>query len=328
MIGIRCRDGRPFVDRHLPEPKPEKGEALVGIRLAGVCGTDRAVLAGYGGVKGVLGHEFAGEVIAAPGDPAWEGKRVVAGITFSCGSCLQCLQSRPGHCEKRRVLGIRDAEGVFAERVCIPTTNLVALPEPVPDEGAVFAEPLAAALRICEQVAVNPESDRILVIGAGSLGQLAARVLAGIGCRPSVVARYRSQKERLAVAGIASIGEGEGKAGTYDCVVEATGSQSGVSEALRMVRPGGTVVVKSSLGGRVPVDLSAVVVNEITLLGSRCGPIREAVAWLAEGKIDPTDLIDARFALTDAPAAFERAAAPGAMKVLLNCLQQKRGNGK
>jgi 2-desacetyl-2-hydroxyethyl bacteriochlorophyllide A dehydrogenase len=318
MIGVLAPQGVPCLDRNLPDPRPTEGEALVRVRLAGICGTDRAVLEGYGGFSGILGHEFTGEVIEAPGSPGWVGTRVVGRITISCGGCDPCRQGRPGHCENRRVLGIRGSDGVFAEKVSIPAANLVAVPASVSDEAAVFAEPLAAAMRICEQVSFDP-TDRILVIGAGTLGQLSARVLAALGCRPVVTARHRNQQRRLEAARISWIGEGEAAERSYDRVVEATGSPGGFAEALRRVRPEGVVVLNSSLREPVPVDLSALVVDEITVVGSRCGPMTAAVEWLAHGKIDPTDLIDARFPLAEAPAAFERAAAPGTMKVLLAC---------
>lgn len=318
MIGVLLERGKPSVRRNLPDPRPGRGEALVGLRLAGICGTDRAMLGGYAEFSGIMGHEFVGEVLEASGSPDWIGQRVVGRITISCGTCRHCRQGRPGHCESRCVLGIRAKDGVFAERFCLPAVNLVAVPEPVSDEAAVFAEPLAAALRIVEQVRIR-ESDRVLVIGAGCLGQLAARVLARSGCRLQVVARHEEQRFRLEALGISWIPEGEGETKAYDLVVEATGSPRGIESALQRVRPEGTVVLKSSLPGKTQVDLSAVVVNEITVLGSRCGPMDRAVQWLAEGKIDPADLIEARFPLQEAPAAFVRAAAPGAFKVLLSC---------
>ncbi|MGD8369760.1 MAG: alcohol dehydrogenase catalytic domain-containing protein [Desulfobacterales bacterium] len=318
MIGVRLEDGRPVVRRDLPEPLPADKEALIRVLCAGICGTDLALIGGFAEFSGILGHEFLGEVIEAPGASELSGRRVVGRITISCGACSSCLAGRPGHCEKRRVVGIRGADGVFAQRCCLPVANLVSVPDSVSDEAAVFAEPLAAALRITEQVRVN-ESDRILVIGAGNLGQLIARVLSGLGCRPDVVARHPGQRRRLAEEGICWMPEGEGEPHSYDLVVEASGGADGIAEACRFVRPEGTVVLKSSLSGPVPVDLSDLMVREITLIGSRCGPLDAAVEWLACKRIDPLDLIETRFSLTEAPAAFARAAAPGAMKVLIRC---------
>lgn len=319
MIGVRLEDGRPVVRRDLPEPRPADGEALIRVHCAGICGTDLALLDGFADFSGIMGHEFIGEVVEATGaPPELCGRRVVGRITIACGSCPYCLAGRPGHCEKRRVIGIRGADGVFAQRCCLPVSNLVFVPDPVSDEAAVFAEPLAAALRITEQVQLA-ESDRVLVIGAGNLGQLAARVLSGLGCRPDVVARHPAQQKRLDGAGIAWISEGEEERHRYDVVVEATGSPDGFSAACRSVRPEGTVVIKSSLAEPVAVDLSDLVVNEISVVGSRCGPLETAVDWLARKRIDPTDLIEARFPLAEAPAAFARAAAPGSMKVVLSC---------
>jgi len=317
MIGVLLERGKPSVRQNLTDPRPGREEALVGLRLAGICGTDRAMLGGYAEFSGIMGHEFVGEVLDAPGSPGWVGQRVVGRITISCGTCRHCRQGRPGHCESRSVLGIRAKDGVFAERFCLPAVNLVAVPAQVSDEAAVFAEPLAAALRIVEQVRVS-ESDRVLVIGAGCLGQLAARVLAQSGCRLQVVARHEQQRLRLEAWGIPWIPENKGGAKAYDLVVEATGSPAGFDAALQMVRPEGTVVLKSTLPEKISVDLSAVVVNEVAVVGSRCGPLDRAVQWLAAGKIDPTDLIEARFPLEEASAAFARAAAPGAFKVLLS----------
>jgi 2-desacetyl-2-hydroxyethyl bacteriochlorophyllide A dehydrogenase len=315
MIGVLLERGKPVPRWNLPDPRPACREALVGLRLAGVCGTDRAMLGGYADFSGIMGHEFVGEVLDFPDAPDWTGQRVVGRITISCGACRQCRQGRSGHCESRRVLGIRGNNGVFAERFCLPVANLVAVPEQVSDEAAVFAEPLAAALRIVDQVQVH-ESDRVLVIGAGCLGQLAARVLVQSGCRLDVVARHEQQRLRLKALGIPWIPENEGRAKAYDLIVEATGNPAGFDAALQMVRPEGTVVLKSTLPEKISVDLSAVVVNEVAVVGSRCGPLDRAVQWLAEGKIDPTDLIEARFPLQEAPAAFARAADPGAFKVL------------
>ncbi len=316
MIGVRIESGRLVADANLPEFRPKPGEALVRLRLAGICGTDRAVLAGYAGFSGVMGHEFVGEVLEAPGAPELAGRRVVGNITISCGRCRQCRQKRPGHCENRRVLGLRGADGVFAERFCLPAENLALLPEGVPDEAGVFAEPLAAALRVTEQVAIRAE-DRLLVVGAGSLGQLIARVLAETGCRLEVIARHGRQKERLSAAGIRWIEESEETPGRYDLVVEATGSPAGFAVARRSVRPEGTVVLKSSYPDAIPVDLAGLVVDEVTVVGSRCGPLAAAVEQLAEKRIDPADLIEARYPLADAHAAFARAEAPGSLKVLM-----------
>jgi len=315
VIGVRLAEGRLVVDRRLPAPRPGPGEAEVRLRLAGICGTDRALLDGYADFEGVLGHEFVGEVAAAPQHPSLVGRRVVGRITVSCGACRQCREGRPGHCENRRVLGIRGMDGVFAERFCLPAGNLVPVPQTVPDEAAVFAEPLAAALRVIEQVPVASQG-RWLVIGAGALGQLIARVLSRVGCRLQVLARYPGQRRKLAAGGIDPVCADDCRPRRFDVVVDATGSAGGFAAARRFVRPGGTVVLKSSLAAAVPVDLAGLVVDEVTVIGSRCGPLEKALRWLADGRVDPVDLVEARFALEEAAAAFARAAEPGAFKVL------------
>ncbi len=321
MIGVRLANGRPVVDRHLPEPRPGPGEAVIRMRLAGICGTDRALLGGYADFAGVMGHEFVGDVAASPQHPSLAGKRVVGSITVSCGACLQCRERRPGHCENRRVPGIRGMDGVFAERFCLPAENLVPVPQSVPDEAAVFAEPLAAALRVVEQVPVRG-ADRWLVVGAGTLGQLIARALKKTGCRLRVLARYPGQRRRLAAAGIKTVTEEVCRPRSFDGVVEAAGSAGGFAAARRFVRPGGTVVLKSSLAAAVPVDLAGLVVDEVTVIGSRCGPLERAVAWLADGRVDPVDLIEARFGRAQADAAFARAAQPGAFRVLFTAARR------
>jgi threonine dehydrogenase-like Zn-dependent dehydrogenase len=311
-------DGDPSLRTDIAEPEPGAGEALVRVRLAGVCATDLELLRGYGPFRGALGHEFVGEIAAAPDAPGRVGERVVGEINVACGRCRECLAGRPTHCERRRVAGIRGHDGAFAEYLCLPLVNLYRVPDSVPDGAAVFAEPLAAALEIPRQISIGPDQ-RVLVVGAGRLGQLIARVLALTGCALAVVARHAQQRALLEAVGIPWIVEDAVPQRALDIVVEATGSPGGFALARHAVRPRGTVVLKSTYQGLLRADFSALVVDEITLIGSRCGPFPAALRLLQQGLIDPSPLVDARYPLADAVAALHRAAAPGVMKVLIDC---------
>lgn len=302
--------------RDIPQPgKPN--EALIKIRRAGICSTDLELVKGYYPYTGVIGHEFVGEVVEAE-DRSWIGRRVVGEINVTCGRCEQCLNGRSTHCESRSVLGIINRDGTFAEFTNLPIANLHRVPDSVPDEMAAFTEPLAAALEIQEQVQVKP-TDRVLLVGAGRLGQLIAQTLALTGCDLRVVARHTRQQDLLKARGIRIISEGDALARPWgwDIVVEATGSPDGFSLARRAVRPRGTMVLKSTYKGDITVNFSSMVVDEINLVGSRCGPFEPALRLMESGRVDPTVLIAAEFKLGEALKAFERAAETGVLKVLL-----------
>lgn len=299
----------------LPQPIPPAGEALVRVRLAGVCATDLELVRGYYPYRGVPGHEFVGEVVSAP-EVAWIGRRVVGEINAVCGECESCRNGRPTHCERRTVLGILNRNGAFAEYLTLPLANLHPVPENVPDDAAVFTEPLAAALEIGQQVHIRP-GDRVLVVGAGRLGQLIAQTLALSGCDLYVLARHPNQIALLARRGIRTLNEAEMPIRRMDVVIEATGSPSGFEIARRAVRPRGTLVLKSTYAGNLEVNFSAIVVDEVTLVGSRCGPFPPALKLLEMGLVDPSPLIEARYPLEQGVAAFEHAARPGVLKVLL-----------
>jgi threonine dehydrogenase-like Zn-dependent dehydrogenase len=303
-------------------PRPDKpGEALIRVRLSGICGTDLELLRGYYPFTGVLGHEFVGEVVETPGaSPAleaeWIGKRVVGEINVACGTCEQCLHGRPTHCEQRSVLGIANRDGVHAEYTTLPLANLHVVPDSVPDDAAVFTEPLAAALEIQEQVHIQP-ADRVLLVGAGRLGQLIAQTLALTGCDLHVLARHPHQKTLLESRQIRLISEESLQPRRWDVVVEATGSPSGFEVARRAVRPRGTLVLKSTYRGDMIVNWSPFVVDEITTLGSRCGPFGPALRLLERAQVDPTILIAGRYPLANALEAIAAAQQPGMLKVLL-----------
>ena len=297
-------------------PKPAKpGEALIRIRKAGICSTDLELVKGYYPFTGILGHEFVGEVVSAD-DGSWVGQRVVGDINVTCGGCEQCLNGRSTHCENRTVLGITKRDGTFAEFTTLPLPNLHRVPASVPDEMAVFTEPLAAALEIQQQVHVQP-TDRVLVVGAGRLGQFIAQTLALTGCDLHVVARHDYQQKILVERGIRIIAEEDVQPWRWDIVVEATGSPGGFSLARQAIRPRGTLVLKSTYKGELMVNFSSIVVDEVNIVGSRCGPFEPALRLMEKGQVDPTVLIAAEFRMGEALQAFEHAAQPGVLKVLV-----------
>ena len=301
--------------RDVPEPA-KAGEALIRIRKAGICSTDLELVKGYYPFTGIIGHEFVGEVVMAD-DESWLGQRVVGDINVICGSCEQCLNGRSAHCENRTVLGIVKRDGTFAEFTTLPIANLHRVPASVPDEMAVFTEPLAAALEIQQQVHIQP-TDRVLVVGAGRLGQLIAQTLALTGCNLHVVARHAYQQKILSGRGIRLISEEDVQPWRWDIVVEATGSPDGFSLARQAIRPRGTLVMKSTYKGELSVNFSTIVVDEVNIVGSRCGPFEPALRLMEQGQVDPTVLITAEFKLGEALRAFEHAAQPGALKVLVS----------
>ncbi|MGY6217300.1 MDR/zinc-dependent alcohol dehydrogenase-like family protein [Methylolobus aquaticus] len=300
-------------------PLPELVEsqtAIVRVRLAGICGTDLALLGGYYPYTGIPGHEFVGDVVATD-DAAWIGQRVVGEINVGCGGCEECRRMGPAHCRFRKAIGIAGHAGAFAEYLSVPIANLHRVPDTVPDTAAVFTEPLAAALAIRQQVHVRPD-DRVLLIGAGRLGQLIAQTLALTGCDLSVIARHPLQQQLLARQGIVSRTEDAPPAGLFDCVVEASGSPSGFALARRSIRPRGTLVLKSTYAGEVPVPLSSLVVDEIRVIGSRCGPFGPALRLLEQRRVDPTPLISGVYPLSAGIDALAAAREPSRLKILLS----------
>jgi alcohol dehydrogenase len=305
-------------DPAYPDPEPLPGEALIRVRLAGICNTDLELVRGYMGFRGVLGHEFVGDVVQSP-DPGWVGRRVAGDINAACRSqtCDACGAGRFTHCPNRTTLGIAGRDGAFADYLTLPQVNLYAVPDNVPDELAVFAEPLAAACEILTQIQIAP-TDRVYVLGDGKLGLLVSAVLRLTGADLTLVGRNGN---KLAIAegwGVpVSLAEAPLPSRTADIVVECTGSPQGFEFARRLLRPRGTLVLKSTYHGALNLDMSALVVDEIALVGSRCGPFAPALRLLASGLVDPSALISDTFPLIQAEAAFARAAAPGVLKVLL-----------
>ncbi|WP_106392546.1 alcohol dehydrogenase catalytic domain-containing protein [Enhygromyxa salina] len=303
-----------------PEPVPAADEALIHVRRAGVCDTDLQLVDGYAGFEGVLGHEFVGLVDAA--DPELGGRRVVADINIGCGACPACTHGDGHHCRARATIGIRGRPGVFAERVALPRRNLVPVPETVDDELAVFAEPLAAALHVLDELEPGPgEVPRVDVLGDGKLGLLIGLALHAAGQPVRAIGHHRAKLDVAAALGIETSLERELDArdqGAAALVVEATGHPSGLSRALWLARPRGAVILKTTSAAPIPLDLSTVVVNELRVIGSRCGDMARAVDLLARGGLDPRPLIAARYPLARATEALEHASRRGVLKVLVD----------
>lgn len=318
MKALTFRDSLKFV-RDAPVPRRE-GEALVQVICAGICNTDLEIVKGYAGFRGTLGHEFVGRVAESP-DFSLVGRRVVGEINAGCGHCDRCAQGDPRHCADRTVLGIKGRDGAFAEFLSLPVRNLIELPDSVSDDSAVFIEPLAAALNILEQVTVE-SSNEVAVVGDGKLAQLVVLVMAQMGCSLTVIGRHKGKLEIARRFGahrvLLDMPElGREWAGRFDVVVEASGSPSGLANALAVVKARGAVVLKSTHQGSTPLEMSQVVVNELTIVGSRCGRFRPALDLLVGGRLDLSTLISRRLPLEDGLRAFEEAASPDNMKVIL-----------
>ena len=315
MHAIWLQDKQLHYTEDLDPPSISANEALIEVNLAGICGTDLELLNGYYRFTGIPGHEFVGTVTQADSKPEMVGKRVVGEINISCGDCDECLASRPTHCSRREVLGIKNRNGAFAQYLSLPIENLHYVPDSVPNEHAVFVEPVAAACNILDQIDITSAHD-VLIIGAGRLGQLIAQVLRSTGCNLEVCVHHLSQQTILNDLDINTITEKELINKRYDIVIESSGSPTGMNTAMLTTRPRGSIVLKSTYHGKAHFDLSELVVNEIKLIGSRCGSYPRALDLLEQKKIDPTVLIDKCYGLTDFEQAFSDAAKPGALKIL------------
>jgi len=313
MQAVLLDDGGPKVVERA-EPAAMSGMAVVRVHLAGICNTDLELVKGYMGFRGVLGHEFVGTVDDGPAD--WKGSRVVGEINFGCGTCTMCARGLRRHCPNRQVLGILNADGAFAERVAIPVENLHRVPDGIPDEAAVFSEPLAAAFEILEQVHVGATTDCV-VLGDGKIGLLAAQVLFQTGARVLAVGKHPAKLAILERQGIPTTSLSDWNRAAADLVVEATGTAAGFQTAVAATRPRGTLVLKSTVAERLPLDLAPLVINEVTVVGSRCGSFPPALRALQHQSVDVRALISHRFGLGDGLRALELAAAPGVLKVLL-----------
>jgi threonine dehydrogenase-like Zn-dependent dehydrogenase len=310
-------DGHRATPCQRERPEAAAGMALVRVAIAGICNTDLEIARGYMSFRGVLGHEFAGVVEEGP--ETWRGQRVVGEINFACGRCPTCQRGLRRHCPARSVMGILDADGAFAEYAAVPVANLHRIPDSLADQAAVFTEPLAAAFEILEQIELG-DAQRALVLGDGKLGLLVAQVLERAGLRVLAVGKHRDKLEILESRGIETrlLRDWQPDA-SADLTVEATGSAAGFEQAVRATRPRGTLVLKSTVAKWPQVDLAPLVIHEIQLIGSRCGPFEPALAALAAGDIEVEQLIGERWPLSRADEALRRAAAPGLLKVLLDC---------
>lgn len=293
-------------------------EALVRVLISGICNTDLEIIRGYAGFSGTIGHEFVGVVEHSDERPELSGRRVVGEINAGCGECELCRGGDPRHCPQRTVLGIHGRDGCHAEFLTLPARNLLEVPDSVSDEEAVFAEPLAAACGITEHVGTTPET-RVAVIGDGKLGLLCAMSLALSAPGVVLIGRHKSKlaiAEGVGVHGI--LDEDVADLGRkFDVVVEASGSESGFSSAVELVRPRGKIVLKSTFHGTPTWPASRIVVDEVTVVGSRCGRFEPALRLIAEKRIDVRRLISDEFKLDDGIAAVERASEKGILKVLL-----------
>jgi len=301
-----------LVEREPPQSGP--GSAVVRVALAGVCDTDLQILRGYMAFRGVPGHEFVGRV--AEGPPEWVGKRVVAEINFACGHCEFCRRGLRTHCGGRQVMGIAGADGAFAELVAVPAGNLHAVPDGVPDDVAVFTEPVAAALEILEQTRFGPGT-HATVLGDGKLGILVAQVLHRAGAHVLAVGRHEAKLDILRRVGIRAVTAADWDRTPTELVVEATGTMAGFQAALGATQPRGTLVLKSTVADRAAINLAPLVINEINLIGSRCGPFPRALRVLEAGEVAVEPLIAARRPLAEAEEALRLAARPGMLKVLI-----------
>jgi len=299
-------DGQLLFQDTLPTPSPPDGEALVRVRRAGICNTDIEITRGYMNYRGVLGHEFVGELA--------DGSRVVGEINASDGTCDTCQRGDMTHCDHRSVLGILQRHGAMAEYLTLPAANLHRVPDAITDAQAVFVEPLAAACELTERVHVRP-SQRVVVLGDGKLGLLVAQVLQLTGCHLSLVGRHPRKLAIVEKRGMHALADPAEGLRRFDIAVDCTGQPSGFSLACQLLRPRGTLVLKSTFHGAQELALTPLVIDEITVVGSRCGPFEPALRLLEHHLIDVEALLDAQYPIEQGVEAFRRASTPGTLKV-------------
>ena len=301
-----------------PKPIPQKGEALIKITHAGICNTDVEITKGYMGFKGICGHEFLGVVEEINGENKnLIGKRVTGEINLGCGSCPDCYNNMQRHCQNRQTLGIYKKDGIFAEYVTLPIENIVEIPDNIPDSDAILIEPLAAALEILEQVHIKP-ADKIAVLGDGKLGILISLVLSTTPANLIVIGKHENKLEILKKQGIKTkLLKDATETKYYDIVVDATGSVDGFEKCVSLVKPRGILVLKSTVAAEKPINLSQIVIDEITIVGSRCGQFRPALRLLEKKIFDLKPLISKTFSFDNAIEAFNYAQEKGVLKVIL-----------
>jgi threonine dehydrogenase-like Zn-dependent dehydrogenase len=313
MRALVLEDGVRF-DADRPAPQCRDTEVLVRVSVAGICETDLQLMKGYMGFKGVLGHEFVGVAQSGP----LAGRRVVGEINCSCWTCDMCTRGFPTHCTNRTVLGILNHDGAFADLIAVPQRNLHEVPDSLPDDVAVFTEPVAAAFQIPAQLPIARD-DRIVVLGDGRLGNLCAQVLAGLSDHVLVVGKHPEKLGLLEGLGITTSALSDVQADRRaDIVVDATGSETGLPTALALVRPRGTIVQKTTVAGTQTMAWAPFVIDEITLVGSRCGPFDQALAALESGLVDVGGLVSSRLPLESGVEALDVAKSKPVLKVLLD----------
>ncbi|MDB9522415.1 alcohol dehydrogenase catalytic domain-containing protein [Dolichospermum circinale CS-1225] len=317
MKGLWLENNQLQLRTDIPIPEPPAGEALVRVLCAGICNTDLELIKGYYPYNGIIGHEFVGVVEQGPEHLI--NQRVVGEINAACGYCRFCRSGQPTHCENRTVLGIVNRNGAFAEYLSLPIKNLHIVPANVSTAAATFTEPLAAALEIQQQITLC-EDDRVLVVGDGKLGQLIAQTLALTGCDLLVVGRHTDKLLNLAARGIKNALANTVKDRYFDVSIDCTGNPEGFNTARRALRPRGTLILKSTYAGNLSLDASALVVDEITLIGSRCGPFVPALELLGTEKVNVQSLIQGIYPLSLGLEAVEKAKTQGVLKVLLEMI--------
>jgi len=307
-------NGVAWVER--PTPVPQAGEALVRIAMAGICNTDLEIARGYMSFSGVLGHELCG-VVEQCSDPRWIGRRVAGEINLGCGHCDLCGRRMNRHCQTRTVLGIMGKDGCFASHVTLPLANLHPLPDAISDQAACFVEPTAAAFEIIEQVPLDGR-DTVAVMGDGKLALLIAQVIATTGAKLTLVGKHDEKLKVARALGIDTAARDTLANKSFDMVIEATGSPSGMHDAISLVQPRGKIVLKSTYHGPLTLDAAPIVIDELTLIGSRCGPFEPAIAALATGAVRTEPMVSAVVPFADALNGFATASATGVLKVLLD----------
>lgn len=316
MKALVFNQGKLLLNRNYPRPHPGQNEALVKVLVAGICNTDLEIIKGYMGFNGIPGHEFVGRVEKCR-DKSLDGKRVVGEINVSCGRCRYCKKHLKNHCRNRTVLGILKKDGVFAEYVTLPMRNLHVIPRSISDFEAVFVEPLAAAFEITKQLAIKPNNN-VCVLGDGKMGLLVAQVISMTGCRLVTVGKHKENLSVLKRRGIKTrnlhtLSEEK----EFDVVIDCTGSVNGIEIACSIVKPGGTIVMKTTTSHERNIDMNSIVINEVTLVGSRCGPFIPAIRALKSRAVDVLPLVKTVYQLEEGIEAFRRAEKKGALKILL-----------
>ncbi|MBF0106983.1 MAG: alcohol dehydrogenase catalytic domain-containing protein [Deltaproteobacteria bacterium] len=312
-----CHKNKKICIEEKPVPAPKETESLIKVTLAGVCNTDIEIVKGYMGFEGTLGHEFVG-VVEKSSDTSLIGKRVVSDINCACGECETCRRGHPHHCPHREVIGIVKKDGAFATYITAPTKNLVVVPDTCPDQIAVFAEPVAAALEIQEQVKLK-QDEAICVLGDGKLGLIIAMTLANAGFDVTLVGHHPERLSRLGQNMVNYATQALDQ--IFTTVIEATGNPQGLITAQKIVLPKGKIILNSTYHEGFNFNPALIVINEIEITGSRCGPIDKAVALLSSGEVDPSTLIDKTYPLSEGVQAIAKATEKGVLKVLLDTTQ-------